>query len=255
MSARLLQCPSCGAEIEGGPYCRFCGASLQSLITERSDIVTDDSKEEIPHIDFGISFSKAEIRTITPLLSQVELGIINDELEDIIEQIRATRQALKLENVESEVLTARAELLRETFEKLKMRKETLLKAPTALMIETVIEDLDLVETKQGKLEDASDALEKDVYKEQKERLKSERQSLVKQIKTESKLLNDWIKEFKKSISKLEKTLGKLEAQFKIGEISRTSYDSSRTELTRLIMLLECSISKMDEIQLLVKSKI
>jgi hypothetical protein len=251
LSVKRFRCPSCDAEIEGGPYCRFCGQRVDFLSSKNEEKA---SSSDIPVIEFDIPFSDSDFTPMIPLLSRVELTLIDEELKDIIEQIQASRQALNLESVESDQLTVRAEELRKQFEALKKRKELLLKASDTTLIEDLIQSLLDVEEKQSRLEDAPATLEKEVYKEQKNRLKNERKTVRAQLKQELKTLEHWAKEFRRTQNDLRKNLGQLDAKFKIGEISRSFYDSKRLKLVRSLSILENALARIDELRTDVKSK-
>ena len=253
LSAKPFRCPSCDAEIEGGPYCRFCGSPVDLLTVETKP---EASISKTSSINFDIPFSSdIDLTTITPLLSKVELFLIDNELGEIIEQTRATRQALNLENVDHEVLQARAEDLRSRFESLKERKELLMEGSGTILIEDFILSISILDDKMERLEESSDTIEKEIYKEQKDRLKNERKSLEKKIKSENKLLQSWIKVFQKTRSNLQKALGQLDAKFKIGELSRSFYDTNQSRLERSISILDGALTRIDEIQMEMKLKI
>ena len=252
MSPKQFRCPSCDAEIESGPYCRFCGQKIDLPPSENDE---DNSGSDVPAIEFDIHLSNSDLFPIIPLLSRVELVLIDDELKNIIEKTQATRQALKLENVESDLLTGRAEELRNQFESLKERKELLLKASDTILIEDLKQSLLDVEEKQTRLEEASKTLEKEVYKEQRDRLKKERKSLRSQLKQELKSLDYWTKELERTKNTLQKDLGQLDAKFRIGELSRSFYDAKRLKIVHSLSIIENTLDQLDEIRKEVKSKI
>jgi hypothetical protein len=251
LSAKPFRCPSCDEEIEGGPYCRFCGSPVDLLSVE---VIPEEPKHIASNINFDIPFSgDIDIATIVPLLSKVELSLIDTELAEIIEQTRATRQALKLENVDHGVLQTRAEDLRRKFESLKERKELLMEVSGTILMEDFIESISILDDKMERLEESSDTIEKEIYKEQKERLKKERKSLEKKIKSENKILQSWVKLFQKTKRNLQKALGQLDAKFKIGELSRSFYDVNQSRLERSISILDGALARIDEIQMEMKT--
>ena len=77
---------------------------------------------------------------------------------------------------------------------------------------------------------------RDYYRDKfgEERLKELRENLKHAIKTGKK----WVKGIKKTLKKLDKDVSRVEAKFKIGDISRDSYDSSIARLKRSIKIVE-----------------
>jgi hypothetical protein len=101
-----------------------------------------------------------------------------------------------------------------------------------------LKELDKQELRFEKLEAIEGSVDKDVYKEQ-------RIEITQQIKTLRDALKDAIKESKKwtkGIKKTLKTLGKetsrVDAKFKIGDISRDAYDIQSYNLKRSIKIVE-----------------
>ncbi|MGY5860039.1 MAG: zinc ribbon domain-containing protein, partial [Candidatus Thorarchaeota archaeon] len=139
MPEPLVECPSCGLEVPEGKFCKLCGEPL--TLSEIEPIPEHDGEQEqdinfseeiqeqeiepvsLPHFEVTIENMSYEAGAI--LLAQSELIVIDDELDKIIEKIKATRQALQLQQADKAVLTARAETLRSEFEKTKTRRREL----------------------------------------------------------------------------------------------------------------------------------
>ncbi|MHA1577275.1 MAG: hypothetical protein ACTSU3_07925, partial [Candidatus Thorarchaeota archaeon] len=143
MSDDLVTCPSCGIDTPEGRFCKFCGKPLPendvSPITDNIESDTfedetdfesdsDDAVSEIAEVtypSFGFTIDSMDEQTIAILFSQSELGVLNSELDGIIDKTRATRQALELEHADKEILATRALELKEQFDKTKRRRDEL----------------------------------------------------------------------------------------------------------------------------------
>jgi DnaJ-domain-containing protein 1 len=248
MTKSLVVCPSCEREVPEGKFCNICGAELPEMAPpEVPDEVSQDevtSVEEypvlesssMPHFDMTIEDVPHEAAVI--LLARAELEVIDQELDRIINQTKATRQALTLQQADRDVLVERAEKLRVDFDEAKSRKQELLAVKHNLRLEHILKELDKQELRFEKLEAIEGSVDKDVYKEQ-------RIEITQQIKTLRDALKDAIKESKKwtkGIKKTLKTLGKetsrVDAKFKIGDISRDAYDIQSYNLKRSIKIVE-----------------
>ena len=250
MSEPLVTCPFCGLEVPQGRFCKICGKPLDTEVSlrspepepqfeEPSDIQPDFSQSE--RIDlplFDVSIEDMDKQAAVVLLSRSELEVVDLELDTIIEKTKATRQALQLQKADKEILIARAEELRSEFEKTKSRRRELLAVTTTLVLEKLLDAIDKDEDRLEKLEAISGTVDKSVYKEQRaeivESLKELRGNLKQAIKTAKK----WLKGIKKTLKELDKEVSRVEAKFKIGDISRDSYDSSLYRLNRSIRIVE-----------------
>ena len=252
MSEPLVTCPFCGLEVPEGSFCKICGRPLDSDIPPSSPEVEPQFEEDIdpiaptpelekmvlPHFDVTVEDMDHEAAVI--LLSRSELEVVDLELDGIIERTKATRQALQLQQADKQLLTVRAEEMRDAFEKMKTRRRELIAVSASLVLERLLDALDRDEERLTKLEAISGTVDKDVYKEQRveivKSIKEHRENLKQAIKTAKK----WVKGIKKTLKKLDKEVSRVEAKFKIGDISRDSYDSSKARLERSITIVEGS---------------
>jgi hypothetical protein len=270
MPEPLIVCPSCGHEVPKGKYCNLCGEPILSskldkaLETEESS--TDQPTESIkadeegviaepaslPHFDVVIQDMPYEVSAI--LLSGAELKVLDGELDRIIEQTKATRQALQLRQADKAVLTGRAEVLREEFERAKERRRELTSVKVKLLLESLLEALDKHEERLSKLEGIAGTLDKDVYEEQRVEILQTIKDVRTRMKEAIKTGNKWAKGIKNTIKTLEKERSRLDAKFKIGDISREKYESSRARLERSIRIVEGGQRRLDELLGLTKKR-
>ncbi len=250
MSDPLVTCPFCGSEVPEGRFCKICGKPLDIEVVPRSSEAEPEFEEvneqilqsaDTPSViqpHFDVMIEEMDQHSAIILLSRSELDVVDLELDSIIEKTKATRQALQLQQADKQVLTARAEELRDAFERTKSRRRELSAVSSSLTLERILDALDKDEERLAKLETISDTIDKDVYKEQRTEIlhsiKEQRESLKSAIKTVKK----WVKGIKTTLKKLDKEVNRVEAKFKIGDISRDSYDSSKARLERSIRIVE-----------------
>jgi exonuclease VII small subunit len=260
MPEPLVKCPSCGHEVPVGKFCKICGESLPSMEMDESSTEVTSSNEEIaetdvqpietpppalPHFDIAIDDMDHDSSAI--LLSQAELEVIDDELKRIIEQTRATRQALQLQQADKSLLTLRAETLRDEFERLKQRKHELASVKQKLVLQQLLEALDTYESKLTKLEEISGTLDKEVYREQREEILGNLKNLRSNLKSSIKTAKKWSKGINSSLKTIQKERSRLDAKFKIGDISRQKYEESITRLERAVRVIEGGQQRLDEL--------
>ena len=137
MPEPLVACQSCGLEVPEGKFCKLCGEPLMQSEKETipehdleldldpniSDELDEIEPASLPHFEVTIENMHHEAGAI--LLSRAELVVIDDELDRLIEKIKATRQALQLQQADKSVLTTRAESLRTEFEQTRARRREL----------------------------------------------------------------------------------------------------------------------------------
>jgi hypothetical protein len=250
MSDPLVTCPFCGLEVPEGRFCKICGKPLESEATPSPPEVESQFEEELetvvpppepervdlPHFDITIEGMDHQAAVV--LLSRSELEVVDQELDSIIERTKATRQALQLQQADKTVLTVRAEELRSEFEKTKSRRRELAAVSSPLVLERLLDALDKDEGRLEKLESISSTLDKDVYKEQRAEILHSIKELRSNLKVAIKTAKKWVKGIKNTIKKLDKEVSRVEAKFKIGDINRDSYDSSKARLERNIRVVE-----------------
>jgi len=249
MSEPIVTCPFCNLEVPVGQYCKLCGKPLQSEDSphaETLDYVDDEeptsldlepvSKVSYPHFD--VTISDMEYEAAIELLAKAELEVIDLELDILIDKTKATRQALQLQQADKTVLTVRAEELRTEFEKTKNRRRELKAVDTPLVLEQVLDALDTHEDRLSKLESISGTVDKDVYKEQRTEIIGTLKELKENLKNAIKTAKKWTNGIKKTLKRLEKEISRVNAKFRIGDISRDTYESSKFRLERNIRIME-----------------
>ena len=253
----LVSCPSCGLEVPEGKYCKFCGEPLPEKEKDSipdfdiaheeevniSEEIQDIKPPSLPHFEVTIEDMPYEASAI--LLAGAELVVIDSELDKLIEKIKATRQALQLKQADKAVLTTRAEALRSEFEEAKSRRRELTSIKEKFVLEQILEALDKHEQRLEKLEEISGTLDKDVYKEQRieilQTIKDLRANLKDAIRTGKK----WSKGINKTLKKLDKEMNRLNAKFKIGDVSRPKFDESKARLERAIQVVTGGQKRLD----------
>jgi predicted nucleic acid-binding Zn-ribbon protein len=246
MSDKLVVCSSCGEEIPEGRFCKSCGRPLH----ENSDLINLDDEENDPPLivpisdkplrlpEFGVIIKGMDEKALCSLLARAEISVLDVELDRLIEEIQATRQALRLEHADKGALAARAEHLRETLEKAKKRRSALLEVKWTLRIEQIIEELDSLESKISKLKEMRSSLDKEVYQEQGERLTKKLKVLKKEFGPAKKEARGWLKRMIKAQKELLRESNRLEAKHKIGDLSDRIYRESKSKVDRSLRILE-----------------
>jgi hypothetical protein len=270
MPEPLIECPFCNREVPDGKYCNLCGEPLHtgasadisepeepiiSQVAETAEVPEENFPSEqisLPHFDVVIQDMPYEAAAI--LLSNAELVVLDDELDRIIEQTKATRQALQLQQADKAVLMERAEVLRGEFEHAKQRKHELSSVKEKLVLETILEALDKHEVRLSKLEGISGTLDKDVYEEQRGEILQTIKDLRANLKEANKLGNKWSKGIKNTLKALQKEMSRLDAKFKIGDIPRDKYELSRARMERGVRIIEDGQRRLDELLELTKKR-
>jgi hypothetical protein len=257
MSDEYIECPSCNVIVPIGRFCKSCGEGLivsppvsklkETPVLETSEPIIPEEPVPDNLPDFGLTVSGMDNLAFARVMSRAELSVIQKELDILIKQIQATRQALQLQHADKALLTARAEQLRTTFDKTKIRREELASGIGKLPLEKIHQSFKEHEEKLAKLEAAEDALDSAIYKEQRERLISTLKALKKELKNSIKVAEKWHKNMKKGRRSLEKDSSRLDAQQKMGDISTSSYDSRKARIERSLMVLDVARELLDEI--------
>jgi chromosome segregation ATPase len=254
MPGRLIVCPSCGNEVPVGRFCNSCGLPLPQVeIGSVTDSGSEDSlsqshpdvkKGEIPR--FSLTISGMDSLASASLLSRAELEIIDEELDQLIEQIGATRQALQLKEADKSVLTSRANDLRKSFETTKKRRAELARFGSKLPLEVILNNLQEQESKLEKLEAAQDSIDSAIYKEQRSQLQAGIKALEKELKGAVKDADRWLKGIGGLRKALLKDESRLEARYKIGDVSPAAYDKAKAENDRAMRTLDVCRRILDE---------
>ncbi len=254
MPKRLVVCPACGLDVPPGEFCKFCGEILPSGTeihhSGKLDDVEDTSSDiaftdSLPEFNFNIQ--GVEKKTLAILLAHAELGVINRELDRLIQQTRATRQALSLEHADRAVLTARAEKLRKSLEMMKDRRRVLLEVKGMVPLERTTQDLKRFEGKLVKLDEIVDSLDSVVYEEQRRELVEEVKQLKTRLKSQLNESKGWVKEMESRSKDIQRDMSRLDAKFKIGDISDTEYTSAKYKLERTISIIDGALVGLEEI--------
>lgn len=259
MPEPLVACPSCGLKVPEGKFCKLCGEPLmqsereplpeRNVVLEPELDITEEIQEiepsSLPHFEVTIEDMHYDAAAI--LLAHAELIVIDDELDRMIEKIKATRQALQLQQADKSVLTTRAEALRTEFEQMKVRRRELISVKEQLVLEQILDALEKHEARLSKLEGIASTVDKEVYKEQKieilQNIKDLRSDLKGAIKTGKK----WSKGIAKTLKILDKELSRLDAKFKIGDVSRSKYEISKAKIERGIKVVTGGQQRLDEL--------
>ncbi|MHA2046752.1 MAG: coiled-coil domain-containing protein [Candidatus Thorarchaeota archaeon] len=249
MSEPLVTCPFCNLEVPVGRYCNICGKQINAddtPVSEPIDLVENEipipvdaepvPKESYPHFDVTITDMEYDAGMV--LLARAELEVVDRELDILIDKTKATRQALQLQQADKSVLTVRAEELRSEFEKTKSRRRELKTVESPLVLEQLLEALDTHEGRLSKLESISGTVDKDVYKEQRTEIVDTLKELRQNLKNAIKNAKKWMSGIKKTLKRLEKEVSRVNAKFRIGDISRETFESSKNRLERNIRIVE-----------------
>jgi FtsZ-binding cell division protein ZapB len=255
MSDKLVGCSSCGEEVPEGKFCKSCGKPLH----EHSDLIDLDDEEDAPPLvvpisdeplrlpKFGVIVKGMDEKALCSLLARAETSVLDVELDNLIEEVQATRQALRLEHADKAALATRAEHLRETLERAKKRRSALLEVRWNLRIEQIIEELDSLESKISKLKEMRSSVDKEVYREQGERITKKIKVLKKEFGPMKKEARGWIKRMAKAQKELLRDGNRLDAKHKIGDLSDRIYRESRSKVDRSLGILEGGLEILDGI--------
>ncbi|TFF91796.1 hypothetical protein EU545_02945, partial [Candidatus Thorarchaeota archaeon] len=254
MPQKSVVCPACGLDVPPGAFCKFCGSPLPQtsdtqLIdkSEETGAVSSDSASSAELPEFSIELEGMDEGTKAILLARSELTVIDQDLDGLIEQIRATRQALSLEQADKTVLTARTKKLKRSLERTKARKKALLQVKGKIPLEKTTQDFTRYEDKLVKLDEIVDSLDPVVYKEQRKEIVDVIKQLKERLKIQLKESKKWLKKIESCRKDLQREISRLEAKFKIGDISDDQYTSSKPELKRTISVIDGSIVDLEEI--------
>ncbi|MFW9803603.1 MAG: hypothetical protein ACFFFC_13160 [Candidatus Thorarchaeota archaeon] len=256
MSDEYIECPSCNSVVPIGRFCKSCGESL--IVAPPARISKETSpeppaplipEEDVPPNlpDFAITVPGMDKLAFTRIMSKAELSVIQRDLDLLIKQIQSTRQALQLQHSDKALLTARAEQLRAAFDRTKARREELSSGTGKLTLEKVHASFKEHEEKLAKLDAAEDSLDSAIYKEQREQLIATLKALKKELKNSIKMAEKWHKSMKKARRSIEKDSSRLDAKYKMGDMSASNYDDAKARIERSLMVLEVAREMLDEI--------
>jgi chromosome segregation ATPase len=249
-----VECPFCGQKTIGGRYCKSCGRPLpeqreqESYRGSPSTTSGPGSNKENPEtgpqpgeenmLELGISLDGSNSRMLGVLLARAELRVIGEGLDRLISEIEATRQALRLEHADRDVLAPRTLNLKEAFEKTKNRHAQLTSVKGSLPLEKIADELTIQESKLSKLNKMKRSIDTDVYREEHERIVFEIEKLKANLKETADESRDWLKTLNKRLGELRRESSRLEARFRIGDLAAGPYEDSKLRVDRSIRILE-----------------
>ncbi|MGY5861021.1 MAG: hypothetical protein RTU09_01410 [Candidatus Thorarchaeota archaeon] len=260
MSDKLVVCSHCGDEVPEGQFCKSCGKPLH----EHSDSIDFGEEEDYPPLvapisdaplrlpEFGVIVKGMDEEALCSLLARAEISVLDAELDHLIEEVQATRQALRLEHADKGALAVRAEHLRETLEEAKKRRSELLEVKWTLRIEQIIEELDSLESKLSKLKEMRSSVDKEVYQEQGKRITKKLKGLKKEFGPAKKEARGWFKRMTKAQKELLRERNRLDAKHKIGDLSNRIYRESKSKVDRSLRILEGGLEILDGLMKIVE---
>jgi hypothetical protein len=254
MPKELVLCPICGQKVVAGDFCMACGRPLpqeqegksgfdRTLQTSypRPDKLSPDvaqHPEEDILLNFGFSVASPTSKMLGLVLARAELNVIGEDLDKLIGQIGATRQALLLKHADKDLLTLRAQTLKEALEKTKSRREQLMAVKGSLRIEEIPEEMIVQESKLSKLKHMKRSLDTGVYREEYERIVLELDKLRADLKESADESRALLKTLNKKLREIRRESSRLEARLKIGDMTAGSYEESKLRVDRSIRILE-----------------
>ncbi|MHA1959752.1 MAG: hypothetical protein ACW99U_05950 [Candidatus Thorarchaeota archaeon] len=203
---------------------------------------------------FDFRVDSIDERSSLILFARAEIAVLNLELERLVEQVQATRQALRLERSDKKQLAARAEKLGLLFEDIKARKAELEGYAGRMAIEQLLLSLSRQEAKMEKLQDGRDSIEPKVTKEEKKETKESIKKLKGDLKKATRLVTKWLKAIEEARKRLKQDKGRLDAKHRIGDLTRSDYDYTRAKLMRSIGVLSESEKVLFQILANVRAK-
>jgi len=258
MPEELVNCPKCGHRVLVGRYCSHCGQfinedaedtdSYETTVGAEYDIrPASDYSRVNDSVDFGFEIEYMDDEQQALLFANAELEVIDSQLENLIERIKSTRQALDLPSSDKEVLARRTDRLHRELEAIKARRGKLVGRSGQLDLSRFLKAIENEQDKFDRLNEAKETLDKDVFEEEKKQIEKNVDILKKNIDNEMKLAKKWIKGMKKELKALNKELTRLEAKLKIGDVSVAIYESRRNEIDRKIEIIEGGMNSLNEL--------
>ncbi len=249
MSGDIVVCPSCEQEVPDGRFCKYCGKLLhettsdsgREVSTDSQSIVDglfaeDDDFDEVPssssYPEFNFTIDGMDSESMAILFSEAELVGLDKDLDVLINEISATRQALDLKNADKDLLVARAKSLRAAFDSTKARRRELREVQGELPLKKALANLEKQVAKMEKLKEVEKKIDESVYEEEKTKLLLRIKSFRKDLKSSLKLAKQWLKDMNSESKRLRREKSRLEAKLKIGDISQTAYDTKMKETVR-----------------------
>lgn len=256
MSDDLVVCPSCELAVPDGRFCKFCGKPLHEGIPDSNqddsadssksivnDLFADEDDDDevsssVSYPDFHFRIDGMDPESMAILFSEVELVTLDKNLDILIHEISATRQALDLEHADKELLAARAQSLRTAFDTTKTRRTELRETQGILPLRRALTSLEKQVAKYEKLKEVKKKIDESIYEEEKTKILLRIKSFRKDLKSSLKISRQWLKGMKSESKRLRREKSRLEAKLKIGDISQTAYDIKMKETVRSLEIIE-----------------
>ncbi|MDF1539110.1 MAG: hypothetical protein P1Q69_09410 [Candidatus Thorarchaeota archaeon] len=255
MSDDLVVCPSCEQEVPDGKFCKLCGKLLHESAPDSDREVSPDSTSIVEDLfaddddldevsssasypDFNFTINGMDPESMAILFSEAELVGLNKDLDVLIYEISATRQALDLEHADKDLLVARAQSLRTAFDSTKARRSELRDIQGELPLTRALANLEKQVAKMKKLKEVEKKIDESVYEEEKTKLLLRIKSFRKDLKSSLKSSKQWLKGMKSESKRLRREKSRLEAKLKIGDISQTAYDTKMKETMKSLDIIE-----------------
>lgn len=257
MEDKTIICTSCGSDVPEGKFCKDCGSEMLpsveigiGSIHEPIETTVDSQDERLPNFDFSVEDMDFFSQAI--LFSRAELELLSKELDELIDRIRATRQALQLKQADTGILAERAETLKFQLGSAKKRRTELSRVKKRLKIEEIYETLLEFKSKREKLIELKGTIDSKVFNEQRSAIEENIDRIQRDLKAEIKISKNWHKSISKLIKELSREIDRLEARLKIGDISRSEYETRHRALKRSLNILHGGERILSEILVLVE---
>ncbi|MCK5150912.1 MAG: hypothetical protein KAQ65_03685 [Candidatus Thorarchaeota archaeon] len=257
MSDDLVVCPSCELEVPDGRFCKACGkplhADLEAVLNEDTeessssslpDFLRDDDDEieedspSFSYPDFHFNIKGMDPESMAILFAESELRVLDAELDQLLQEISSTRQALELKHADKELLTTRAQNLRRAFDISKKRRNELRGFQGDLHLKSTLTNLGKQTAKLEKLQEVEKQIDEGVYEEEKSKILLRIKSLRNELKSSLKESKKWFKSMNAESKRLRKEKSRLEAKLRIGDVSQTAYDAKMKEIERAFQVID-----------------
>lgn len=254
MSNDIVVCPSCEMEVPDGRFCKFCGkplheenpdsdngASIEASKSIIDDLFADDTDEVTKHVSlptFHFTIDEMDEESMAILFAEAELASLDKDLDKLIHEISATRQALDLKHADKDLLVARAQALRAEFDSTKARRTELRAIQGTLPLERALTNLEKQTAKMEKLKEVEKKIDESVYEEEKTKILLRIKSFRKDVNSSLKISKKWLKGINVESKRLRKERSRLDAKLKIGDISPSAYDAKMKEIARSLEVIE-----------------
>jgi chromosome segregation ATPase len=212
-------------------------APLPDFLRDDYDPAQEDNTAISPP-DFHFKIDGMGSDSMAILFAESELRVLDMELDNLLKEIRSTRQALELKHADKELLTARAQSLRTAFDITKSRRAELRGMHSELPLKRAMINLEKQEAKLEKLKEVEKQIDESVFEEEKNKLLVRIKSLRKELKEALKESKKWLKSMKSETKRLKKEKSRLEAKLRIGDISQTAYNAKLKEIERAFQIID-----------------